>query len=257
MTTLLTIQDHIATITLNRPESSNAVSRELLGSFLKHLQEVSTNASIRILFLEGAGEKVFCAGADLKERADMTEKEVIQFLVQFRFTCTFLENLPFPTVAVLKGDAYGGGLEIALSCDLRLMANEAKIGLTETKLGIIPGAGGTQRLSRLIGVSRAMELIFTARRIEGEKALQLGIVNSIMNRAELPALKSIYAEEISSSAPVAVRMAKKAIKSGFNQDMNLALDMERACYLQTLKTKDRNEALAAFKEKRKPNFIGE
>ena len=137
------------------------------------------------------------------------------------------------------------------------MANEAKIGLTETKLGIIPGAGGTQRLSRLIGVSRSMELVFTARRIDAEKALQYGIVNSISNRAEISSLKSSLAEEISSSAPVAVRMAKKAIKSGQGQDLNLALDIERACYLQTLKTKDRNEALAAFKEKRKPNFIGE
>lgn len=257
MTTLLTIENHIATITLNRPESSNAVSRELLSSFLKHLQEISTNASIRALFLEGAGEKVFCAGADLKERASMTEKEVIQFLDLFRYTCNFLENLPFPTITVLNGDAYGGGLEIALSCDLRIMANEAKIGLTETKLGIIPGAGGTQRLSRLIGVSRSMELVFTARRIDAEKALQYGIVNSISNRAEISNLKSSLAEEISSSAPVAVRMAKKAIKSGQGQDLNLALDIERACYLQTLKTKDRNEALAAFKEKRKPNFIGE
>lgn len=257
MTTLLTIKDNIATITLNRPESSNAVSRELLGSLLKHLEEVSTNASIRVLFLEGAGEKVFCAGADLKERVGMTEKEVIHFLDQFRYTCTFLENLPFSTVAVLNGDAYGGGLEIALCCDLRLMATEAKIGLTETKLGIIPGAGGTQRLSRLIGVSRAMELIFTARRIDAEKALQLGIVNSITSKSELVALKDSYAGEISSSAPIAVRMAKKAIKNGFTQDLSFALDMERACYLQTIKTKDRNEALAAFKEKRKPNFIGE
>jgi enoyl-CoA hydratase/carnithine racemase len=257
MTTLLTINDNIATITLNRPESSNAVSRELLGSLLKHLEEVSTNVSIRALFLVGAGEKVFCAGADLKERAGMSEKEVIQFLDQFRYTCTFLENLPFPTVAVLNGDAYGGGLEIALCCDLRLMTNEAKIGLTETKLGIIPGAGGTQRLSRLIGVSRAMELIFTARRIDAEKAFQLGIVNSIASRSEITALKDSYAGEISSSAPIAVRMAKKAIKNGFTQELNFALDMERACYLQTIKTKDRNEALAAFKEKRKPNFIGE
>ena len=257
MTTILTIENHIATITFNRPESSNAVNRDLLCSFLKNLQEISNNNSVRVLFLQGAGEKVFCAGADLKERVAMTEKEVIQFLDMFRYTCSFLESLPFPTIAVLNGDAYGGGLEIALCCDMRIMANESKIGLTETKLGIIPGAGGTQRLSRLIGVSRAMELIFSARRIDSEKAFQLGIVNSIADRSNLSALTQSYAEEISSSAPIAVRMAKKAIKNGFTQDLNNALDMERACYLQTLKTKDRNEALTAFKEKRKPNFIGE
>lgn len=257
MNTILTIENHIATITFNRPESSNAVSRDLLSSFLKHLQEVSENSSIRLLFLQGAGNKVFCAGADLKERATMSEKEVIQFLDLFRYTCNFLENLPFPTIALLNGDAYGGGLEIALSCDLRLMANESSIGLTETKLGIIPGAGGTQRLSRLVGMSRAMELIFTARRINAEKALQLGLVNAITDRTNIPTLTQSYAEEISSSAPIAVRMAKKAIKNGFAQDLNLALDIERACYLQTIKTKDRNEALAAFREKRKPIFTGE
>lgn len=257
MTTILTIEKHIATITFNRPEASNAVSRDLLNSFLKNLQEISNNNSVRVLFLQGAGEKVFCAGADLKERSTMTEKEVIQFLDMFRYTCSYLENLPIPTVCVLNGDAYGGGLEIALCCDLRLMAKEAKIGLTETKLGIIPGAGGTQRLSRLIGVSRAMELIFSARRISSESALQLGIVNAVTDKSNLSILTESYAEEISSSAPIAVRMAKKAIKNGSTQDLNIALDMERACYLQTLKTKDRNEALTAFKEKRKPNFIGE
>lgn len=257
MTTLLTIENHVATITLNRPEASNAVSKEMLSSFLKHLQEVSMNNSFRVLFIVGAGEKVFCAGADLKERAGMTEKEVIQFLDLFKYTCNYLESLLIPTIAILNGDAYGGGLEIALCCDMRLMANEAKIGLTETKLGIIPGAGGTQRLSRLIGISRAMELIFTARRIDSLKAFELGIVNIKIDRVELSSLKQSYAEEISSSAPIAVRMAKKAIKNGIGQDMNLALDIERACYLQTLKTKDRDEALAAFKEKRKPNFIGE
>jgi len=175
----------------------------------------------------------------------------------FRYTSSFLENLPFPTIAVLNGDAYGGGLEIALACDMRIMALEAKIGLTETKLGIIPGAGGTQRLSRLIGVSRAMELIFAARRVDAQKALSMSIVNSITERENLSGLMQSYADEICSSAPIAVRMAKKAIKNGFTQDLELALDMERACYLQTLKKKDKNEALAENKKKRKPIFTGE
>ncbi|MBK8395252.1 MAG: enoyl-CoA hydratase/isomerase family protein [Leptospiraceae bacterium] len=257
MTTILDIENHKATITFNRPEASNSVSRELLSSFLKNLQEVAGSNAVRVLFLQASGEKVFCAGADLKERATMNEKEVIHFLDMFRYTCNFLENLPFPTVAVLNGDAYGGGLEIALCCDIRIMANESKIGLTETKLGIIPGAGGTQRLSRLIGVSRAMDLIFTGRRIDSNSALALGLVNFISDRVNIFEFTRSYAEEISASAPIAVRMAKKAIKSGLSQDLNIALDMERACYLQTLKTKDRNEALTAFKEKRKPNFIGE
>jgi len=217
MTTNLTIENHIATITLNRPEASNAVSKELLSSFLNHLQEVFNQTSLRALFIEGSGEKVFCAGADLKERASMSEKDVLHFLDQFKFTCSFLENLPIPTIAVLNGDAYGGGLEIALCCDMRLMANEAKIGLTETKLGIIPGAGGTQRLSRLIGVSRAMELIFTARRIEAEKAYQLGIVNSIHPRSEIQIAKSSLAEEIFSSAPIAVRMAKNRFEMALHK----------------------------------------
>lgn len=257
MTTQLNIENHIATITLNRPEASNAVSRDLLTSFLNHLQEISKNSSLRALIIAGAGEKVFCAGADLKERASMSESEVIHFLDQFKFACNFLEGLPLPTIAFLNGDAYGGGLEIALCCDMRLMANEAKIGLTETKLGIIPGAGGTQRLSRLIGVSRAMELVITARRIDGVKAYEYGIVNSISPRNDLEKAKLDLIEEIASSAPIAVRMAKKSIKNGISLDLNIGLELERACYLQTIKTKDRNEALSAFKEKRKPNFIGE
>lgn len=202
-----------------------------------------------------------CTGADLKERAKMHQSEVGPFVSKARALISELGNLPMPTIAAIDGAALGGGLEMALSCDIRIASNNAKLGLTETKLAIIPGAGGTQRLPRAIGVALAKELIFAARAIDGTEAKRLGLVSHAVEQnksgdaAYLRALD--LAREFNPNGPIAIRMAKLAINQGIEVDLNTGLAIEEACYAQVIPTKDRLEGLAAFKEKRPPRFKGE
>ncbi|EQA35682.1 enoyl-CoA hydratase/isomerase family protein [Leptospira inadai serovar Lyme str. 10] len=210
---------------------------------------------IRALIIRGEGP-VFCAGADLKERETMSEEEVHLFLDSVGTCFRFLEKLPFPTIAALDGDAFGGGLELALSCDFILLREGVKVGLTETGLGIIPGAGGTQRLPRRIGFSKAMEMILTARILDSKTAFEYGLANLIAGTSAYAEANSLAAT-ISEKGPIAVRLAKAAIRDGEGLKIEEALKIERMHYNKTLATEDRKEALAAFKEKRKPLFKGE
>ncbi len=253
-TVLYSIEDYTCTITLNRPEKRNAISRDLLDQLMSHLLKAKSEPGVRALVLRGEGS-VFCAGADLKERATMSEKEVHRFLDQVGKCFRILEDLSFPTIAALDGDAYGGGLEMALCCDFILMNSEAKVGLTETGLGIIPGAGGTQRLPRRIGKTKAMELILTAAIINADTALELQLANSIWHDSAFQAAKKLGIL-LSEKAPIALKLAKAAIKEGEGKNLESALKIERKQYNQTLKTEDRIEALNAFREKRKPQFKG-
>jgi enoyl-CoA hydratase/carnithine racemase len=253
-TVLYSIEDYTCIISLNRPEKRNAISRELLYQLMSHVERASKDPQIRALVLKGEGS-VFCAGADLKERADMSEKEVHKFLDQVGKCFLALENLPFPTIATLDGDAYGGGLEMALCCDFILMSAEAKLGLTETGLGIIPGAGGTQRLPRRVGKTKALELILTASVIDAQTALDIQLVNSVWHDSAFIAGKKL-ASLLSEKAPISLRLAKEAIREGEGKDIQAALKIERKHYNKTLKTEDRLEALKAFREKRKPEFKG-
>ncbi len=246
----------ITFLEFNRPEKSNAISRSMLQSFRADLQSVFEEKKSRLLVLRGAG-KSFCAGADLEERRGMNESEVIQFLDDFRMTLLILEEMHCPTIAAIHGAAFGGGLEIALACDIRILSDSAQIGLTETKLGIIPGAGGTQRLSRIIGPSQAMSLIFRGKKINSTEALRYTIANEVYPAMEFSSKCEEYFSEIIESAPIAVQLARKAIRKGYFQNLQAGLDTEREYYLETLKTKDRVEALNAFREKRKPTFTGE
>ncbi len=255
--TILKIEGNIAVLYLNCPENRNAISRALLGSFAVALKKVSDDKNIRSLIVTSSDPRAFCAGADLKERTSMTQEEVFSFLDDLRNVFRILETLSVPTIAVINGDAYGGGLELALCCDIRIISENAKIGLTETKLGIIPGAGGTQRLTRLIGESRAKELIFSARRISSDETVNFGIVNHSYPSSMVLEKSMELAKEFSSSAPIAVQLAKGAISEGFGKEIDEALYIERKYYMKTLDTKDRQEALMAFKEKRAPVFKGE
>lgn len=191
----------------------------------------------------------------------MPESDIGTFVAGARKLIQELHLLPMPTIAALDGHALGGGLEIALACDLRFAAENAKIGLVETKLAIIPGAGGTQRLPRLIGIPKAKELIFTGRTLSARQAAELGVVsetvaqNEAGNAAFLKAME--VATEIAGNGPVAVRMAKSAINLGMENNLTAALEVEEFCYSQVIPTKDRVEALTAFQEKRKPRFTGE
>ncbi|XP_031566560.1 methylglutaconyl-CoA hydratase, mitochondrial-like [Actinia tenebrosa] len=255
------LQEGIALFVFNRPEAKNAMSKKFLGLFLDALACVKHDKNVRAVIVKSDAPGIFCAGADLKERAKMRPEEVAPFVSSARGAINDLGNLAMPTIAALDGHAMGGGLELALACDFRIAASNAKIGLTETKLAIIPGAGGTQRLPRLVGISKAKELIFTGKVLNGLDAAEVGLVdygvqqNAEGNAAYEKALS--LAEEILPQGPVAVRMAKLAINKGMEVDLNSALSVEEMCYAQVIPTKDRLEGLKAFKEKRPPKYTGQ
>ena len=247
----------IVLLGLDRPEAKNALGRQLMDEFRQALAALRFDPSVRVVVLHSLVPGVFCAGADLKERATMAPPEVAAFVHGLRSGFTELEDLPMPVIAVLEGAAFGGGLELALAADLRVAGAEAKVGLVETALAIIPGAGGTQRLPRLIGASRAKELIFTARRIDAAEAGRLGLVDRVVPAGKALDGALALAREILPNGPVALRMAKLAVNRGLELDRDSGLAFEQACYAQVIPTKDRLEGLAAFKEKRRPQYKGE
>ncbi|UOR12584.1 enoyl-CoA hydratase-related protein [Halobacillus amylolyticus] len=248
--------EQIGYLTLNRPEAANSLSTILLDELANTLEEVK-QSNVNVLIVTGSGEKAFCAGADLKERAGMSEDEVVSTVEKIGDTIRMLEQIEIPTIAMINGAAYGGGLELALACDLRVMTSDAKVGLTETSLAIIPGAGGTQRLTRLIGLGRAKEMIFTAKPIDADKALTIGLVEGVYaNEEEVKEQTHALAAQITKNGPFALKQAKKAIQHGIQTDITTGLEIERMCYQKTIPTKDRKEGLQAFKEKRKPNYTG-
>lgn len=255
---LLTINDAgIATITLNRPEAANALSLQMLYELHEALQEIKFNPSARCVIITAAGEKVFCAGADLKERAAMDQTQVKKTVSLIRGNINDVELLPQPVIAALNGSALGGGLELALACDIRVASEHIRLGLTETSLAIIPGAGGTQRLPRLIGKGRAKEMIYTAKRIDAKEALQIGLVEHVVPLEQLRAKAEEIATAIAKNGPIAVQQAKFTIDKGLEVDLQTGLSIEQKAYEVTIPTKDRIEGLTAFKEKRTPQYKGE
>lgn len=240
---------------LNRPEALNAMSRELLGELEAAVQAL-TVAPPRAVILTGTGRS-FSTGADLKERSGMSPAEVRDFLLRVGALFGRIESLPCPVICAINGFAFGGGLELALCADIRIASDSAQLGLTETSLGIIPGAGGTQRLTRLIGPSKSRLLIFTARKISAAEAERFGIVEMVTAPDALMETAVSLAEEIAKNAPIAVRQAKFAINAATEVDLATGLAVERNAYELTIPTKDRTEALQAFREKRPPVFKGE
>lgn len=255
------LQEHagVTCLSLNRPETKNAISLKLLEELHGCLDHVAYDNSVRVLIIRSTTLGSFCSGADLAERRTMTPLQVHKFLDDLRNALGKLENLPVPTIAAIDGPALGGGLELSLACDLRVAGPSVKaIGLTETRLGIIPGAGGTQRITRLLGLSKAKDLIYTARLLNAPQALEYGLVDYVAEEGSTAFDRSLQlAKEISVNAPLALRAAKKAISRAPELSLESGLDFERATYEPLLKTRDRDEALAAFKEKRKPVFKGE
>merc|ERR1719189_3319838 len=251
----------IVVLGLNRPAAKNAFSKNLVMELCDAVETVKFNKSVRVVILKSTTPGIFCAGADLKERMKMPANLVGAFVAKAQRFISDLENLPMPVIAALDGHALGGGLEMALACDLRVAADSAKMGLVETKLAIIPGAGGTQRLPRIVGSALAKELIFTARVLDGNSAKQIGLVNQSVpqnSNGDAAFVKALQlAEEILPNGPVGVKMAKMAINKGMDVDIGTAMAIEEACYAQVIPTKDRMEGLKAFKEKRKPCYLGE
>ncbi|MFZ2632696.1 MAG: enoyl-CoA hydratase [Desulfosalsimonadaceae bacterium] len=253
---LIDIKDQIATFTLNRPEIMNSFNFALLRALRVAVDEVRFNPEVRVLIITGAGEKAFCAGADLKERITLSPAEVKQFIYTIRTLFTDIESLSKPVIAAVNGVALGGGTELALSCDIRIAADTASLGLTETRLAIIPGAGGTQRLPRLVGIGKAKELILTGRRVDAKEALSIGLVNKICEPARLMETAREMAAMICECGPIAVEQAKYAINAGMQTDIHTGLAIESNAYWITIPTEDRLEGLAAFREKRKPVYKG-
>lgn len=245
-----------AVVTLNRPQRMNALSRALIAEIGAAFTALGAERDVRVIILTGSGDKAFCAGADLKERKTMPPARVPDFVRNIRRTMDDVEALPQPTIAVVNGFAFGGGTELLLACDLRVAAAHAQFGLTETTLAIIPGAGGTQRLPRLVGRSRAKDLILTGRKLDAVEAERIGLVNRIAPAGKLAETAVELARTIAANGPVAVRAAKAAIDSGCEEPLTKGLEIEARCYERVLPTQDRLEALAAFAEKRKPSYQG-
>ncbi|MFS0635418.1 enoyl-CoA hydratase [Mesobacillus foraminis] len=246
----------VAVITLNRPEAANALSKQLLFEFRGILQELKNDGDIRAVILTGAGEKAFCAGADLKERKEMSENEARKAVRLIAETVNELASLPQPVIAALNGAAFGGGMELALACDLRIGSLNAQMGLTETSLGIIPGAGGTQRLPRLIGPGKAKELIFTAKRLNAREAESIGLLEYAVPANQLQETALKWAADIANNAPLALIQSKVAINKGQEVDLETGLKIEELAYSALIPSQDRLEGLKAFAEKRPPVFKG-
>lgn len=250
-------REHVLRVVLNRPEAANAfttvTARELYEVFAP-LEIVRTR--FRCVLLTGAGDKAFCAGGDLKERRGLSEDEwVLQHELMER-TVRAIVACPVPVVAAVNGAAYGGGLELALLCDFAYASTTARFALTETSLGIMPGAGGTQTLARAVGERRAKELILAAKPFSAEQALNWGVVNQICEPQALQDDALAIAERIAGNAPLAVRQAKHAIHHGLQLDLASGMHFEIEAYQRMVKSRDRVEGVAAFNEKRKPRFQG-
>lgn len=257
MTVSLQKDGPIGILTLQRPDVFNCLNLETLVTLRGLIHQISQDGDIRVVIVTGAGDKAFCSGADLRERRTMSPPQVDEYIRTIRDTFTELEKLPKPVIAAINGLALGGGTELALACDLRIMSEHAQMGLTETSLGIIPGAGGTQRLPRLVGKGIAKELIFTARRVFPDEALSIGLINRIVPADELMTTAVSLAEQIADNAPLALAQAKFAIDCGVEVELATGLQLESNAYKLLVPTKDRLEGLAAFQEKRKPIYRGE
>ncbi len=248
--------DGVVWITLNRPEVRNALSRAVNVALIELASELAEDRAVRAVVLTGAGDKAFCGGADLKERRGVSADDTGPYVDAISQAINAVSYLPQPTIAAMNGSAYGGGLELAMACDLRVLVDAAEVGLTEVRLGIMPGAGGTQRLPRLVGEARAKELILLGRRIPAARALEIGLVHQVVATAHLRGAVDGMLAELAGCAPISIAMAKRAIERGGDLALADALSLERRCYDETLFTNDRNEGLAAFGEGRPPRFTG-
>lgn len=249
-------QDGIVVITLNRPTVMNSFNFALLHALESRIRDIRFDPSVRVVIITGAGDRAFCSGADLKERATLPPLKVKEFIYTIRNLFTTIEQLNKPVIAAVNGVALGGGTELALAADIRIAADTASMGLTETRLAIIPGAGGTQRLPRLVGKGKAKELIFTGRRIGADEALSIGLVNQVSPAKDLLDTCRKMAAEICETGPIAVEQAKYAVNYGMETDLATGLAIESNAYWVCIPTEDRLEGLTAFREKRKPVYKG-
>lgn len=255
--TLSREEDHVLIVTLNRPDAANAMNTRMGEEILALFQSLLLDSEgVRAVVLTGSGARAFCAGGDLRERDGMTDEAWQRQHVIFEQAFYRLMDCPIPVIAAVNGAAFGGGCEMALACDFILAATTARFALTETRLGIIPGAGGTQNLPRAVGARRARQLIYSAQPFSAAQAADWGMVNEILEpEALLPRAREL-ARLIAANAPIAVRQAKRAIGIGTEADLGTGLAVEIEAYHRCVPTEDRREGVRAFNEKRAPVFRG-
>ncbi len=247
----------LAIITFNRPEVRNALNYLAIDEALEAAGDADTDDSVRVLILTGAGDKAFVAGADIEElRARNTLTELGKRSAQRRVLANLLETMSKPTIAAINGFAVGTGLELALACTIRIASENAKFGQPEINLGIMPGNGGTQRLPRLVGEGRAMEMILTGDLIDAQEACRIGLVNRVVPQAELMPYVKELATKLAAKPPLAVKLAKNAIHTGLNLSLNDGIEYENKLFAILCGSQDKQEGIAAFLEKRRPNFQG-
>lgn len=249
-------KDDIGILTINRPEKMNALSAELTDELQKVLAGIEEDKELRVLVITGAGDKAFVAGADINELVDrdaLIGRRVSRFRQEL---FSRIENLPIPVIGAVNGFALGGGLELALACNIRLASDKAKFGAPEVKLGIIPGDGGTQRLPRLIGLGRAMEMVLTGDFVDADEAYRIGLVNKVVPHEELMEATTALAKKIASRPPLAVKYAKEAVNRSQEGDTVSGYTLESYLHALTCTTEDKKEGVAAFLEKRKGEFKG-
>jgi enoyl-CoA hydratase/carnithine racemase len=249
-------EGHLAHLVLNRPDVLNAIDNGLGQELLDAAIALAADDAVWAVILRGAGERAFCAGADLKARRDFSPEQWSEQRALFRRMFAQLRAVPQPMIAAVHGFALGGGTELAMLADFIVASDDAVFGLTEVSLGIIPGGGGTQNLPRMIGRNIAKELIFSARRIKADEAQRLGLVNHVVSRQDLLPTALRLAEEILKNSPFAVRQAKWAIDRGADLPFEDGLQREHEAYMRAIGSEDRTEGIAAFNERRPPGFSG-
>ena len=248
------VEHGVATILLQRPPM-NALCLQMQREIRDAAEELGARSDVGAVILYG-GPKVFAAGADIKEMSGMSYQDILRASVGLQDSFTAVARIPQPTIAAVTGYALGGGCELALCCDLRIVADDARLGQPEILLGIIPGAGGTQRLPRLVGVARAKELIFTGRQIDATEALSIGLANQVVPSADVYTAAQALAQRLAKGPGLALRAAKEAVDHGLDTDLATGLDIERVRFAALFATDDQSIGMSAFMEKRSAEFTG-